>query len=118
MTTIVDDPVARRERIVQVATEIQRDRGALAEVRARLRAKETELELLLGLTPKPERSLVGHLAATLDAQPERPFTAEELHVTCGPGAKLPTVRSTLARMVDEGKIVRAGRGRYRGKGGP
>ncbi|WP_437609170.1 hypothetical protein WMF20_49560 [Sorangium sp. So ce834] len=115
--------MSRRDRAVQLGAMIQADRILLTEVRERLKTHEAELDALLRGEGPPDTpdgsgrqgagSIAKAVADLLSADPDRPFSAEEIVARLGGEHKLTSLRSTLARMADNLEIVRVGRGRYR-----
>jgi hypothetical protein len=104
--------IAKRIAIVEAQLDpLQRE---LAELRAEFSrlvpgepaaGNQDDAESAPGGAPLPDQIL-----AVMRAEPMRQFTADDFAQRLG--AKLPTLRSTLQRLLSEGKIHRPFRGQY------
>lgn len=116
----------RRERIIELGSLIAAERERIQSARERLRACETELDrLLAGAAGESEQdagrdtassvqpagaTLAQRCADVIDGAPGTRFTAEQ--IASATGAKIDTIRSTLARLADAKRIAKPERGIY------
>ena len=110
--------MSRRERIIELAREIDATRG-------KLRAMEAEIDSLLPseqpaavavattVTATAEVSLTDRVIGFLLDNRPRSFSAAELAAALHlPADRMNSLRSTLVRLVDEQRIARPEPGRY------
>jgi hypothetical protein len=122
----------RREQIIGVSARISQLREEIRAKESELRRAEIELDALINqddansnlVPPSGEtsssqaanqasgRSLAEHILAALDAEPGREIEAEEFLPRI-PNAKINSLRSALARLAKQERIVRGERGKYR-----
>jgi hypothetical protein len=129
--------VPRRELVIQASAKIARLRETIAKANQELRECETELDdLLEGRTqsdmavgapaPPSTAGAISAISQMLDLEEKslnqrvidllvvgnfKDFSAEDVANELG-YTNLPSVRSALARLADEKRIVRTARGRY------
>ena len=115
-----------RESIIQVSAAIARLRAEAARIKEELKQHEGQLDQLLrtdgaslsevlGSAGRP--SLNQRIIELLDSAVDKQFTSEDV-AAYFPSANMTSIRSALARLADQNKIVRAGRGLYQSKAVP
>ena len=121
-----------RESIIELGAKIQALRIEQQRIRQELREAEAEFDRLIEevtssnstsstLMPPPpppwlvqstsDISMAQRIIDILGENPAKVFTAEDVQQALG-GGELPSIRSALARLFDNGRIVRHDRGIY------
>lgn len=122
----------RREQIIAVSARISQLREEVRAKESELRRLEADLDALFNQSDESPassapltqrggiqqseftgaRSLADHIIEILDAEPGREIEAEDMLPRIQ-GAKVTSLRSALARLATQGKIVRGARGKYK-----
>jgi len=93
----------------------------LKKAQDRVRALETELKALIAGEDEPQKlpdlweaaSLVTRIASLLEGNSHRSFHFKEIYNTVGNGSNEASVRSTIAKLINDKKIQRVTWGEYK-----
>jgi hypothetical protein len=109
----------RREAVIEVAAQIAESRSRvqtlttdLDKEKIRLAQLEDDLDKLLRVGSTRQPSIAEKVLEYIEANQGGQFSSEEIAAALK--AKEHSVRSALVRLTDDGKIQRAGRGKYTG----